>query len=288
MHSEDWDDVRFVLAVAETRTLSGAARELNVTHATVLRRIQSFEERHGGPIFERTAQGYRLLPERLRVIEAAREAARAMNAVDRLMRGGTGAIAGLVRLASMDTLCQTVLPEFVVEFTTKHLEMRIDLLQGNAHHDFGRSQADIAVRPAVKLPEDMEGESPCELGFAAYRRKGAEGWLGLTGQLARAAPAAWLEANVTQAELRGAADSFQVLARMVSEGQGTAILPCLLGDRITDAERLPQIFPERSVPLWVACHSDLQDVARIRSVQQHLLQWLKKKAPAIGGHPHHG
>jgi DNA-binding transcriptional LysR family regulator len=288
MHSEDWDDVRFVLAVAETRTRSGAARELNVTHATVLRRIQSFEERHGGPIFERTAQGYRLLPERLRVIEAAREAARAMNAVDRLMRGGTGAIAGVVRLASTDTLCQTVLPEFVVEFTTKHPEMRIDLLQGNAHHDFGRSQADIAVRPAVKLPEDMEGESPCELGFAAYRRKGAEGWLGLTGQLARAAPAAWLEANVTQAELRGAADSFQVLARMVSEGQGTAILPCLLGDRITDAERLPQIFPERSVPLWVACHSDLQDVAHIRSVQQHLLQWLKKKAPAIGGHPLHG
>ena len=93
---------------------------------------------------------------------------------------------------------------------------------------------------------------------------------------------------MTQAELRGAADSFQVLSRMVSEGQGTAILPCLLGDRIADAERLPQIFPERSVPFWVACHSDLQDVARIRLVQQHLLQWLKKKAPAIGGHPLHG
>ena len=288
MHSEDWDDVRFVLAVAETGTLSGAARDLNVTQATVLRRIQSFEERHSGAVFERTAQGYRLLPERLRVIEAAREAARAMAAVDRLMRGGTGAIAGVVRLASTDTLCQSVLPEFVAEFTAKHPEMRIDLLQGNAHHDFGRSQADIAVRPALKLPEYMIGESPCELGFAAYRRKGAEGWLGLTGQLARAAPAAWLEANVTQAELRGAADSFQVLARMVAEGQGTAILPCLLGDRIADVERLPQTFPERAVPLWVACHLDLQDVSRIRLVQQQLLQWLKKKAPAIGGHPLHG
>lgn len=288
MHSEDWDDVRFVLAVAETGTLSGAARDLNVTHATVLRRIQSFEERHGGAVFERTAQGYRLLPERLRVIEAAREAARAMSAVDRLMRGGTGAIAGVVRLASTDTLCQSVLPEFVMEFTDKHPEMRIDLLQGNAHHDFGRSQADIAVRPALKLPEDMVGESPCALGFAAYRRKGVEGWLGLTGQLARAAPAAWLDANVTQEELRGSADSFQVLARMVAEGQGTAILPCLLGDRIADAERLSEIFPERAVPLWVACHLDLQDVPRIRLVQQQLLQWLKKKAPVIGGHALHG
>lgn len=288
MHSEDWDDVRFVLAVAETGTLSGAARDLNVTHATVLRRIQSFEERHGGAVFERTAQGYRLLPERLRVIEAAREAARAMSAVDRLMRGGTGAIAGVVRLASTDTFCQSVLPEFVAEFTAKHPEMRIDLLQGNAHHDFGRSQADIAVRPALKLPEDMVGESPCVLGFAAYRRKGAVGWLGLTGQLARAAPAAWLDANVTQEELRGSADSFQVLARMVTEGQGTAILPCLLGDRIADAERLPEVFPERAVPLWVACHLDLQDVPRIRLVQQQLLQWLKKKAPVIGGHALHG
>ena len=78
MHSPDWDDLRFVLAVADCGTLSAAARVLNVTHATVLRRIQAFEEAHGGAVFERGAQGYRLLPERIRVIDAAREVAQAV------------------------------------------------------------------------------------------------------------------------------------------------------------------------------------------------------------------
>ena len=46
MHSENWDDLRFVLAVAETGTVSGAARLLGVNHATVLRRVAAFETRH--------------------------------------------------------------------------------------------------------------------------------------------------------------------------------------------------------------------------------------------------
>ena len=38
---KQWDDVRYFLAVARQRSLSGAARELAVNHATVYRRIQA-------------------------------------------------------------------------------------------------------------------------------------------------------------------------------------------------------------------------------------------------------
>jgi len=39
MHRDNWDDLRYVLAVAETGSVSAAARMLKVNHATVLRRI---------------------------------------------------------------------------------------------------------------------------------------------------------------------------------------------------------------------------------------------------------
>src|SRR5690606_27063288 len=35
MHRENWDDLRYVLAVAEAGSVSGAARALGVNHATV-------------------------------------------------------------------------------------------------------------------------------------------------------------------------------------------------------------------------------------------------------------
>lgn len=43
MYSMNWDDLRFVLAVADQGSVSAAARDIGVTHATVLRRVAAFE-----------------------------------------------------------------------------------------------------------------------------------------------------------------------------------------------------------------------------------------------------
>ena len=281
MHSPDWDDLRFVLAVADCGTLSAAARVLNVTHATVLRRIQAFEEAHGGAVFERGAQGYRLLPERIRVIDAAREVAQAVASVQNLMQGGTGTIAGLVRLASTDTLCQSVLPGFLAEFAVRHPEVRVEVMQGNAHHDLARAQADLALRPAMKLPDDMEGESPCSLGFAVYGRAGVNGWLGLGGILARTQPSEWMEREGHR--VVAVADSFQVLARMVAAGVGQCFLPCILGDTLPGVERRTEQGPRIKVPLWVASHGDLREVPRIRLVRNRLVEWLGAQSVGLAG-----
>ena len=40
-HNIRWDDLQIVLAVAEERSLSGAARMIGVNHATVLRRVEA-------------------------------------------------------------------------------------------------------------------------------------------------------------------------------------------------------------------------------------------------------
>ena len=53
---ENWDDLRFVLAVAEEGTVSAAARRLRVNHATVLRRVAAYEAATGLVLFDRTAR----------------------------------------------------------------------------------------------------------------------------------------------------------------------------------------------------------------------------------------
>ncbi|MEF9603084.1 LysR family transcriptional regulator [Paracoccus sp. PXZ] len=58
--NQNWDDLRFFLAVARAGTLSGAARSLGVTHSTVFRRLGAFEERLGVRLFERLPDGYAL------------------------------------------------------------------------------------------------------------------------------------------------------------------------------------------------------------------------------------
>ena len=57
-----WDDFRYVKAIADTRTLAGAATELSVNHSTVFRRLALIEQQLGSRLFERSRSGYALTP----------------------------------------------------------------------------------------------------------------------------------------------------------------------------------------------------------------------------------
>ena len=58
----NWDDLRFFLALARTRTVSAAGRELEVKHTTVSRRIKALEQGLGTRLFDHLPDGYALTP----------------------------------------------------------------------------------------------------------------------------------------------------------------------------------------------------------------------------------
>jgi DNA-binding transcriptional LysR family regulator len=57
----DWDDLRYILKVAETGDLWPAGRFLRVNAATVDRHIEALEEAPGRRLFVRTQRGYGLM-----------------------------------------------------------------------------------------------------------------------------------------------------------------------------------------------------------------------------------
>jgi DNA-binding transcriptional LysR family regulator len=73
MHRIDWDDLRYVLAVAEHGSLAAGARALGVNHTTVLRRINAFESAQAVRLFERLPTGYALTAGGEELLAAARQ-----------------------------------------------------------------------------------------------------------------------------------------------------------------------------------------------------------------------
>ncbi|MCX7646536.1 MAG: LysR family transcriptional regulator [Rhodobacteraceae bacterium] len=286
MHRENWDDLRFVLAVAETGSVSAAARALGVNHATVLRRVSAFEDRHGIRLFNRTATGYEVPRDRARLIEAAREAEAAHLAVARIVAGARAPLAGAVRVTSTDTFCVAVLPAVLARLRVEAPDLRIDLLCSNEHADLARIEAEIAVRPAPRLPDELVGEAVAQLGFAPYApadRPETTRWLGLSGSLTRSPAADWMRAQAAGQALAGAADSFVVLREMVAAGQGRAVIPCVLGDGDPRLVRLDTGGERVSVPVWVASHADLADAPRLSAVRRRLGAALRADAARLAG-----
>lgn len=278
MDRENWDDLRYVLAVAEAGSVSGAARRLGVNHATVLRRVAAFEERHGAEVFDRTVQGYQIPPDRLRLFEAAREVSTAFETVERLLKGTSADVAGVVRITSTDSLCLHVLPGIVEGLRSEAPGLRIELHSSNAHADLGRLQAEISIRPALRLPDDLKGEAAGIMRFAAFAPKGLPDvpWLGLRGALGRSLAAEWLAGQGEADTAAPGADSFPVLRELVARKLGKAVLPLKVAEGDPRLERLPVVPDPDQVPVWVASHSDLADVPRLRVLRLKLATALRE------------
>jgi DNA-binding transcriptional LysR family regulator len=286
MHKLNWDDLRFVLAVAETGSVNAAAKVLGVNHATVLRRIASFEETCGGPVFERDRSGYRLRPNRAPVIEATRLAAQHIASAEALMQGQSNQVGKTWRITSTDTFCQTVLAWIYPALARRVAPDRLTYLSSNAHLDMARLHADIALRPATVLHDDLVGRSFTEMRFSVYakaRRSDAHGWLGMAGALERSGPAQWMAREVDPAQVIASADSFCLLTQMLGKSNAQAILPCILGDATPGLERVASDAPDFLVPVWIACHRDLAGSERLQSVMDKMEKLLQPHIPAIAG-----
>ncbi|SEW11038.1 DNA-binding transcriptional regulator, LysR family [Aliiroseovarius sediminilitoris] len=285
MHNENWDDLRYVLAVAETGSVLQAAKRLGVNHATVLRHLAAFEDRHGLPVFERTPNGYRVLADREHIIRAAQTAAAAINEVARLAGGGErGAMKGTVRITSTDTLCALVLPRITRAINSDSQDLNMTLLSSNTHLDLIREQAHIIVRPSLTIADDLVGVAACEIGFAAYATDNTNGeWLGLSGPLTRSVVGAWMAENIGPEHLTTASDSFLTLAALAAMGAGVAMLPCFVGDLHRDLVRQKSKAPHLRSPLWVARHVDTIQTAPMREVEGQLSDRLARQRDSLLG-----
>lgn len=272
----NWDDLRVILAVAEAQSLAGAARALGLDHATVLRRVARFEARHGLTLFERSPRGYRLAPDRRDLLEAMREAAQAMQGVDRMIGRMRPAPGSGLRVATTDSLAAGPLAAILSDLA--EAGERVNLAAGNAHVALDRREADIVVRPAPRLPPEARGEAPVAFRFAVYARDAeVAGWLGLSGPLGRSAAAGWVEARDTAPRLR--ADSFLTLAALAAAGRGRTLLPRFLGDADPGLARLDLPDDLAPVPIWVASHRDVYRSGRLRRARAAICEGLA----ALGG-----
>ncbi|RZW08242.1 MAG: LysR family transcriptional regulator [Rhodobacteraceae bacterium] len=276
----NWDDLRFVLAVADHGSVARAARALSVNHATVLRRIAAFETRHGLKVFERTPNGYQISPERRALVEALREAQTAVGQVERLIDAERPGVANAIRITSTDAFCHFVLPG-IIAHVSRELTNPISLLSGNAHLDFARLQADITVRPAVALPEELAGEKVGAFRFGIYADDPAQtGWLGLEGAIARSVAGKWQQKHFSAADIAIASDSFVALADLAAAGRGRTLLPAFVGDATPGLVLIDTPDDIPAVPVWVASHVDLLKSGRLKRTRTLLCNALAERLSA--------
>lgn len=273
----DWDDVRSFLAIARTRSLSGAARELGVRQSTMSRRLEAMEARSGARLLQRTTNGYELTALGEAVLGNAERMEAEAIAVERMVQGRDVALSGVVRLTTVEVLANLLLPGAVRALQARYPAITLDVLTESRSLSLSKREADIAIRMTRFDSHDVITRRMTTAAGALYA---SPDYLAAHGQdlaspdhavitvledQAHQPEARWLAEMLPHARVAMRNNSRDGQLAAARAGVGVVCLPCYLADRDPGVVRLDAgLGPSREV--WLGVHADLRHMPRIRAV----------------------
>ena len=288
----DWNDLRYLVAVAEHGSTLKAGQALRVSQTTVARRIAMLEEAVGLSLFERRPAGYALTPDGEALLRHARQVAAAAAQFQTAAESRGRDLSGVVRLTTQEIFAVTLLSPMLKELHDLHPEIVIDLDTQQELLDLGEGQADVALRStAQEQPAGVVGRRICIDDWTLYcsreyaakhgvphNRKelrqhaiigGGGGKLWLHYE-------AWLRSLGLEDRVAMHHASSTGLLSGVRSGFGLAVLPCVVADAEPDLVRCLPPRNDHGRVMWLLTHERVRHTPRVRVVIDFLYERMMK------------
>jgi molybdate transport repressor ModE-like protein len=287
----DWDDLRYVLAVARTGSALRAARSLGVNQTTVLRKLDTLEAAIGTSLFERRKTGQTLTRAGRLVTDAAERMAQEVHALENALAAQRRTLAGSVRLTTSEGLAGRLVSPCMRAFHALYPGVLIELITSDERLDIARGEADVALR-ASSRPEgagivarrmpDIDWTIYCSRAYAAERgiptcRDAIRGHdiVGLDGRMAELPGWLWLKASAPDAVIRFRSTSFMSVVSNLRAGLGLGALPTIIGDAEPELVRCFEPPPDLRAELWLIVREDIKGEPHVRAFTEFLAGYVR-------------
>jgi len=286
-----WDAVQLVLAVADTGSLSRAAKRLQVTQPTVSRRLAELEAELGEPLFVREVSGARLTALGERFVEPARRMADASVEIERVAAGAERGPRGTVRISAPPGVAASVLAPFAAALRGELPDVQLEVIATIRYVDLVRGEADLALRLAGtgirERRRDLVELASLRHAVAAYAAPAYSArlqrgftladvaWIGWPPALAHLPPNPQLAARIPSFRPVFASDDFLVQVRAAEAGVGAIILSELAPPPLL-AKLALELGPLAATHQLVAARGALV-VPRVAAVAERLVAALQPK-----------
>jgi len=292
------EDLQVVLKVAEHRSITAAATQLDMLTATASAAVKRVENALGAELFIRTTRSLRLSSAGERYIPQVEQALLMLEQARLKMKDDLDSVDGELRLAMSSDLGRNLVLPWLDEFTHNHPQVSLKLNVSDSLIDFYRDSVDMALRYGSPDEANLYGFKICNVpGFLCaspdyLAQHGAPAHPhdlpthnGLFYQLHDMIHDVWTFSRDGQdykVKMSGnrASNDGDLVRRWCVAGQGLAVKSCL--DMAADllADRVVNLLPDyqaKQTELWLICPSRqlLTPAARL------LRDMLKQKTAGI-------
>jgi DNA-binding transcriptional LysR family regulator len=293
----DWNDLTYFLEVARQGRLGSAAKRLHVDHTTVGRRIAELEKMLNVKLFDRTPNGFVLTEAGHRLLTHAESIENtALTIADNA--GQPAALAGTVRLATMEGIASFYLAPRLIDFHARHPDIMVELVTATQLLNLTKREADISlsfVRPSgSRVIVRKIGRFDLRLyGAPSYLRQHGTPksvaelenhiFVDYIDDLVQIPAVRWLRDAIQHPHVVFRSTSMISQQNAAAAGVGLVVLPSFLGAR--DACLQPLLVDQLSIKrdLWLSVHEDLRNMARVKALTNFITELVKRDQDFLDG-----
>lgn len=292
----DWDDLRYLLAVARHGSTLAAARHLQVNQSTVQRRLSELEARLGLRLVERSTSGYRLTAAGSMVLPSAEQVAASIEKFQQKV--AEAGHAGVLRLTCPEPIAIRLARSGLIDcFHARHPGIRVQFVLADRYIDLSKGEADVALRSG-DTDANLVGRKVADSVWAVYASRaylesnGApesidelnrHPLIALDESFARHRLSTWLREVAPDASYAARSNSVLGLVSAAKAGVGVAALPTALGDCEEDLVRVLDPVPELARDWRLLSHPDARHLPRVEAFFAFIASEAEALEPVLTG-----
>ena len=288
----DWAYIRSFLAVAETGSLTAAAKLTGQSQPTLGRHIKAAETALGAELFIRGRTGFRLTEVGSTLLEPARDMSQASARLATLAAGRDTRLSGTVRITASVVVSHYLLPEIVAGLRQVEPDIEIELVPSDTTESLLYRDADIAIRMYRPTQLDIVTRKIAEQPLAIYASHGLLKRIGQPKNLNELVRLPFVGFDRSDLIIRSMQDIGLEVDRhffgvrcddqaayweLVRAGCGAGAMQTVIGDQEPLVKKLdfqPGLAP---LPIWLAIHESLQQTPKVKRVFSYLADQLKQR-----------
>lgn len=275
----DWNDLRYLLAVARHGSTLAAAKALRVNQSTVHRRLVALERALDCSLVERHPTGYRLTDIGKRLHAQAERVEQEAITLERHAASSDKGMVGCIRMTCSTAVGQRLMTSGLIEsFKARHPGLTVELVMTERLLSLANGDADLAIRGGEPSDDSLVGRKVADVAWGLYasrtyvERHGApasaedldrHSIVGFIDAMVEHRAARWLRSAAPRAQIRAECGNVPSVFLAVKSGACVGPLPIPLADTDDDLVCVLGPMPELSYPMYLLTHRDLRRVPRI-------------------------
>jgi DNA-binding transcriptional LysR family regulator len=298
-HTFDWDDLRYLLAVARHGSTLAAGRALGVDQSTVQRRLVELERRIGQSLVQRQPTGYRLTEFGQEMLPFAEAVETAVLGFERQLRTLGGEAAGVIRMTCPEPIVNRITQTGLLDrFHARHPALRVQFVMSDKYLDLSQGDADVALRSGDTDDDELVGRKIADSIWAVYASRAyierhgrpatiddlaRHALVGFDDTMAKHRIAQWLRQVAPEVPLAARSSSVLGLIYSVKAGIGVGPLPVPLGDAEPDLVRVLEPVAELTRIWRLLTTRELRRTPRVSAFFDFIVEEIETLRPILTG-----